>query len=150
MINSNTMVHVRITGSDAGQGKSISVVEDLSLAQLGVDADDDANAPRYPQEEIAAINTTPGLKATDRAKQITAIVAQYEADKAAHAAAGGATVQERIAAGVASWLLSAKNFANKPVDDGRPFVDVSNLMVAGPSVVGGVTSFTATAQPVWG
>jgi len=144
-ITGNTRVYINIHGTN-GQGKKITVAEDLTVAELGINL---ANmvAPEYPGREIAAVQLRGDLTDAMKETETKRLTDNYKKAQAAFAGAGGVSVQNKIAKAVVN--LCKTGYGMKEKGDGAWNLTEGNLTVT-PQERDGVVIVSVGGAPVWG
>lgn len=144
-INADTRVYINIHGSN-GQGKKITVAEDMCVADLGINVQA-AVAPAYPGQEIAAINLRQDLTGDQKEAESKRLQDAYKRAQAQFAAGGGVSIQNKIAKAVIN--LCKTQHGMKENGDNAWNLSEGNLTVT-PQERDGMVFVQVTGAPVWG
>jgi hypothetical protein len=140
-------VLINLSGGGQGGNKRISVSDNVTLAELGVDLSGQSAKPEFPQEGINEVNAS-GMSADQKSAKIQGILNQYEAAAKTYAASGGMTIQDKIVLATVDYLVKKHGFSTKD-EAGKPYIKPSELQVTAVPV-NNELMFSVVGTSVWG
>lgn len=150
-LTKDTTVILALSNNGDG-GKRISVNENLTLGDLGVDPQaSGATEPSFAevQLEVTAITSSAVLTASEKANLIKEKMTDYQNRVNQFKQSGGMNLTDRVMQGVCDWLVKNKDFTTQD-EAGKPRISVNDLQVTAIQTHSGEMLFNVVGSSVWG
>jgi len=149
-LNEGTTVILSLSNNGDG-GKRISVNENLTLGEIGVNPQGGAAAePSFADVQLRVAQISAGAGTPDsKATAIRAEMDSYQAQVAQFKQAGGQNITDRVMQGVCNWLVANKGFTTAD-EAGKPRISAADLQVTAIQTQGGEMVFNVVGSSVWG